>query len=217
VPDLEALEFAVNPDPRCPCVLLLDTSSSMAGAPIRALNEGLQTFQNDLHADELANRRVEIALVSFGSGGVQVRHNFVTADQFVPPMLEEGGNTPMGEGIVCALGLVRERKGVYRQNGIQYYRPWVFMVTDGAPTDDVTAATQQLRSEEDAKGVAFFAVGVANADMGRLAQISTRAPLKLQGLQFTELFQWLSSSQKRVSASRPGEVVPIAPPGWAEV
>ena len=50
----ETVEFAENPEPRCPCVLLLDTSSSMRGAPIEALNEGLRVFKTDLMHDALA-------------------------------------------------------------------------------------------------------------------------------------------------------------------
>ena len=53
----EVVEFAENPEPRCPCVLLLDTSSSMRGARIAALNEGLRAFRDDLMQDALALRR----------------------------------------------------------------------------------------------------------------------------------------------------------------
>jgi len=53
----DAVEFAENPEPRCPCVLLLDTSGSMQGVPIDALNDGLQTFRDDLIRDELAKKR----------------------------------------------------------------------------------------------------------------------------------------------------------------
>jgi uncharacterized protein with von Willebrand factor type A (vWA) domain len=31
-------DFALNPEPRCPCLLLLDVSGSMAGEPITELN-----------------------------------------------------------------------------------------------------------------------------------------------------------------------------------
>ena len=44
----DAVEFAENPEPRCPCILLLDTSGSMKGEPLDALNEGLRTFQQEL-------------------------------------------------------------------------------------------------------------------------------------------------------------------------
>src|ERR1051326_8776445 len=93
------LEFADNPEPRCPCVLLLDTSKSMTGQPITALNQGLQVFRDELLKDTLARQRVEIAIVTFG-GVVQVIQNFVTVDNFPPPTLQAQGQTPMGTAIL---------------------------------------------------------------------------------------------------------------------
>jgi len=55
-------EFAENPEPRCPCVLLLDTSASMGGRPINELNGGLVTFKDELMADSMAVKRVEVAV-----------------------------------------------------------------------------------------------------------------------------------------------------------
>ena len=69
-----------------------------------------------------------------------------------------------------------------------------------------------MREGEAAKSFAFFAVGVENARMDILAKISVREPLKLQGLRFRELFQWLSNSMKSVSQSVPGTAVPIGHP-----
>ena len=86
-------EFAENPEPRCPCILLLDTSGSMKGEPIAQLNEGLVTFKDELSADALAQKRVEVALITFGP--VQVHSDFQTADLFKPPHLETTGDTPM--------------------------------------------------------------------------------------------------------------------------
>ena len=91
-PLAEAVEFAENPEPRCPCVLLLDTSGSMQGAPIKALNEGLRTFQEDLVRDTLAVKRVEVAVVTFNNE-VRVVQDFVTVDQFQPPTLVAEGLT----------------------------------------------------------------------------------------------------------------------------
>jgi uncharacterized protein YegL len=58
---------------------------------------------------------------------------------------------------------------------------------------------------------------VANADMDVLARISVRAPLKLAGLRFADLFAWLSSSLGNVSRSRANQPVSLQPPGWAQV
>ena len=224
MPDLptleEAVEFAENPEPRCPCVLLLDTSGSMQGAPIAALNEGLRQFQANLGQDALASRRVEVAVVTFNSE-VKIAADFITADQFDAPVLTAQGMTHMGGAIHRALDMLQSRKAQYRANGVAYYRPWVFLITDGAPQgepDEVIAqAAQRIRDDEAAKRVAFFAVGVENADMGRLATIAVRAPVKLIGLNFVEMFVWLSASMARVSQSQVDEQVALPPPGWGAI
>jgi uncharacterized protein YegL len=209
-------DFVSNPEPRCPCLLLLDTSHSMQGRPISELNAGIVTFKDQLAADHLAMKRVEIAVVTFGP--VNIDSGFQTPDFWQPPQLSTTGDTPMGQAIEQGLDMLRERKQRYRENGVSYYRPWVFLITDGAPTDSWQTAAQRVRDGEQKNEFSFFAVGVAGADMGVLAQIAPRGPLKLDGLNFRELFRWLSSSLKRVSASTTGEKVALPPPsGWTEV
>lgn len=206
-----------NPEPRCPCVLLLDVSGSMSREPIRQLNEGLVALQQALQEDDLASMRVEIAIVSFGSN-IRVEQDFVTANQYSPKPLSASGTTPMGEAINLALDMVTQRKDIYKQKGVPYYRPWVLLITDGGPTDPWQAAAQRVRQQEAQKSVAFFAVGVEGADMDILSQIATRTPLHLQGLNFRELFVWLSQSLASVSHSQVGEQVPLqSPTGWAAV
>jgi uncharacterized protein YegL len=216
----EAVEFAENPEPRCPCVLLLDTSGSMKGAPINALNEGLRSFRDDLIKDTLASKRVEVAVVTFDSN-VRLIQDFVTADQFDPPILMAQGATHMGAAIHQALDMIQTRKEQYKTNGIVYYRPWAFMITDGEPQgepdDVVTLAADRVKDEEDGKRVAFFAVGVEGANMTRLGEIVVRTPVKLKGLDFVDMFQWLSRSMQAVSHSKVDEQVALPPPGWSTV
>ena len=156
-PDLlEQAEFADNPEPRCPVVLVLDTSGSMAGDKIRELNAGLVDFSDALKKDRLASLRVEVAVVTFGGRvrALDVRGGerspgkdiipyspndqatsrvfqeipfdahlaFVTVDEFQPPMMVASGETPMGEAIQRSLALLRDRKEIYKQNGLDYFR-----------------------------------------------------------------------------------------------
>jgi uncharacterized protein YegL len=175
----------------------------MSGAPINALNDGLRIFRDDLNQDDLTKKRVEVAIVIFEST-VKVVQEFVTADQFQPPTLKVGGATYMGSGIDKALDILQTRKALYKANAISYYRPWVFMITDGSPSDDdvVDRAAQRIRKEEAEKRVAFFGVGVEGVNMTRLSQIVVRKPVKLTGLNFREMFLWLSASMGKVSGSR---------------
>ncbi len=215
-----AVEFAANPEPRCPCVLVLDTSASMAGERIAQLQAGLERFKVELAADLLAKKRVELAVVSFG-GSVRLASDFTAVECFDPPQLRADGLTPLGQAVQTALELVRTRKNVYRQNGIAYYRPWVFLLTDGEPTDAWQGAAKAIRLAEEQKSLAFFAVGVAEANMDILAQLAVRTPLSLDGLRFAEMFSWLSTSLRSVSHSSVSDEValanPAVPSGWAKV
>lgn len=236
-------EFVDNPEPRCPCVLLLDTSGSMNDSkqvaqpltpverllhesaalrserPIDELNAGLAAFRSELLADELAVKRVEVALLTFGP--VRRVLEFTSPDAFTPPKLNAGGDTPMGQAIETAIELIRERKENYRQNGISYYRPWIFLISDGEPTDNWQYAAQAIHAGERAKAFAFFAVGVEGANFDVLRRLSVRQPLRLQGLRFQEMFMWLSSSLSAVSRSSPGDEIalrnPVTPDGWASL
>jgi uncharacterized protein YegL len=209
--------FAENPESRCPVVLVLDTSGSMAGEPIRQLNAGLQTFRDELFADSLAAKRVEVSIVTFGP--VRVACDFTSIQHFTAPTLKTTGDTPMGAAIEKSLEILRNRKAAYKANGISYYRPWVFLITDGSPTDSVANAASLLRAGEQQKSFMFFAVGVEGADFEKLRSISVREPLKLRGLEFHKLFQWLSASLSTVSKSRPTDAPalsnPATPGGWA--
>jgi uncharacterized protein YegL len=192
----------------------------MTGEPILELNAGLKDFRDELVADELASKRVEVACITFGP--VNVATEFETAGVFQPPWLRAMGDTPMGAAITAGIELVRLRKEAYRNNGIAFYRPWIFVITDGEPTDEWEAAAREVKKGEAAKAFAFFAVGVQSANLEILRRIAVREPLKLKGLQFRNLFRWLSNSMKSVSRSTPGDEVPLknpteGPEGWASI
>lgn len=222
-PFYSAVTLASNPEPRCPCVLVLDTSGSMAGEPIDQLNRGVETLVNELCRDGLASKRVEIAVVTFGSE-VQLASDFTPPAAFHPPHFHAGGATPMGEAVVRACEVVEARKAEYRQAGVQYYRPFVFLITDGEPTDTDSPhwknAVRCVHEGEAAKQLLFFGVAVNNANQRTLDTLCppNRHSVKLNGLHFSEMFRWLSSSLKGVSSSTPGAQLQLPSPGaWTSI
>lgn len=214
-------EFVDNPENRCPVVLILDTSASMRGTAIDELNAGIRIFHNQIANDEMASLRVETSIVTFG-GDVRLVQDFLSSDDMAgPPELEAWGATPMGEAIDLGLKALEARKSVYRTHGIHYYRPWMFLITDGAPTDGLAWQEAAMRAQEAdvMKRLAFFTVGVQGADMQILNDIAspTRPPMMLRGLRFRDLFHWLSASMRRVSVSQINADVVMLPSveSWA--
>lgn len=233
----DRIEIANPQQPHCATVLLLDVSGSMGGEKIAALNEGIKLFKKEIvgdetegvKGDELAAKRVDLAVVTFGES-VNVIHDFSSIEDFESPELVANGYTPMGDAIIKATDLVEQRKQQYKAQGIDYYRPWVFMITDGEPTDmqpgdsKWNQVVNAVHQGEANKKFMFFAVAVEPANIELLKQIAppNRPSIKLKGIKFRELFQWLSRSlgSGGVSGSRVGEQVALENPvaaGWGEV
>lgn len=153
----------------------------MSGDKIQELNSGLETLRTELLKDELTARRVEVAVVTFG-GSVRVVQDFSSPAELKLPALSAEGDTPMAAAILKAFELVEQRQARYEASDLDSFDPWIFMVTDGEPTDSnelLEKATQRIRQADGqgrGKRVAFFAVGVEGANMQRLARIAKRSP-----------------------------------------
>jgi len=207
-------------------VLLLDVSGSMSDQDkIRQLNEGLQIFKQEVCSDERACKRVELAVVTFG-GSVQVVQGFSSIAGFEPEELKADGQTPMGKAILKSIEMIEQRKAYYKSNAIDYFRPWIFMITDGEPTDMAPDSPQwkevvkAVREGEQNRKFLFFAIGVEPANMELLARIApeSRPPQRLAHGKFKELFSWVSKSQQAIANSQIGQMVALPPvQSWAEI
>lgn len=208
-----------NPSPRCAVALVLDTSSSMSGNPIRLLNEGVHLFIEEVKRDDLARWSVELAIYTFGSTVTQVM-DFTSVDAIEnAPSFSAAGLTPMGQAVEMALRALDARKRQYRSVGVTYYQPWMVLMSDGAPTDSWTQAARKARDLATNKKLVSLPIGVGDADLDTLSQFSNKPALRLEGLKFREFFLWLSASMARVSASTSSasEVTLPAVDSWASI
>lgn len=217
IPDVELVE---NNSQRTPCVLVLDGSGSMQGQPISELNEGLRVLEQELKADTTASVRVQLLIIRAGDDDeVEILSDWTDAIDFETPAIEANGRTPLGAAMAVALDKIEAQKANYDANGIPSTRPWIMLLSDGAPTDyDWREVARRCRDAEAAKKVAIFPIGTAEADLEVLSEFSTKKALRLQGLKFKELFMWLSRSVSSASKAAPDETTQLpAPEGWAEV
>ena len=209
-----------TPSPGAPAYCFWTHHGQWMGPHIRALNEGVRVFREELEGDSLASLRVETAIVSFDSS-VQLVQDFATVDAITTPQLEAGGATSTAKAVNFAIDKVEERKQTYRGSGIAYYRPWIVLITDGASTDSkeqMDEASERVHQAEESKQLAFFCVGVTGADMEELNRMGPRSALPLAGLKFKEFFVWLSNSMTQVSSSRVDDEIDLpSPQRWAKL
>ncbi len=211
--------FSDNTNQRTPCVLVLDGSSSMAGDAVTSLNQGLKRLEEHLKHNPTTALRVQILIIRIGGHDeAEIIQDWIDAIDFEAPVIEANGTTPLGAGMSLALEKIAEQKANYDANGISSTRPWILMISDGLPNDygwEQVAA--ECRDQESRKKVVVFPIGTEAADMEALSQFSNKGAKRLQGLQFEELFIWLSRSMASVSGSAPGETVQLPAADWTTV
>jgi uncharacterized protein YegL len=185
---------------RVPCVVVMDCSYSMEGRPIQSLNEGLKKFESELKSDEKARRAARIMLIRVGGfrgdPEVTIRAPFQDVDSFVAPTEIASGSTPLGEALLLALAKIEEEKKYLRASGLSYHRPWLFVMSDGAPTDEQTwktACTEALNASK-AKKASIFAIAVDGGNANELQKMTDRAVARMDSVRFGEFFVWLSRS-----------------------
>jgi uncharacterized protein YegL len=208
-------ETPQNYEQKCACCLVLDVSGSMSGEPINQLNEGLKQFLVEVSGDETASSRLEVQLITFESE-VTIEKDFGLLDEeYQMPNLLARGTTKMVDGLNRAIESIEERKNWYKETGQTYYRPYIILMTDGAPDGDqnIEQIKTAIKSGVDGKKFNFWAFGVEGADMNLLKDISHPefSPQKLKGTDFVTFFKWLSSSMNAITNSRDGEKIDIAP------
>lgn len=221
VPYEQMANFAENHQDRCPVALVVDVSGSMRD-DIDMLNSAIEKFRDTVMADPVATLRVEVALVTFNHQ-TEVRQEFSSIDEFDPGPLSARGGTRMCDALTRALDIIEDRKETYRANGVGYYRPWLFILTDGMTADieDLPATARRVRAIEDAKGVTTFAIlaGEAKRDGARqhMQRITDRT-LAMKEAAYEDLLEWLANSTVAVSNSNTGDRIKLEDPSaWREV
>jgi uncharacterized protein YegL len=209
----------LNPATRLPVAVVLDTSGSMHGEPIRELASGVELFLEQVGADPDASASCDLAFVSLGAKVRVLRPFGLARAGGLASCLEAEGPTPMGEGVSLALDLLEHRKALYRSRGVRYFQPWLVLMTDGQPSDDTRRIEQRVSGAVEQRRLTVFPVAIGpSADLARLRAIAGGVdPVRLKGLDFRAFFRWLSASMSATSRSRPGLGVRMPSPfEWIE-
>jgi len=192
---------------RLPVYLVLDCSGSMSGEPIEAVRQGVRALLADLRGDPQALETVYLSVITFAGSAVQACPLTELA-LFQEPNLTAGGSTALGG----ALNLVEQcvdtevRKPSRDQKGD--WKPLIFLMTDGMPTDNWGPAADAFRARRLGKVIACAAGDQADPEvLKRLTDGEGSMVVQLKSLQPDALrafLKWVSSSVKVTSQSIAG-------------
>jgi uncharacterized protein YegL len=194
---------------RLPVYLLLDTSGSMMGEPIEAVRQGLRALVADLRGDPQALETAYLSVITFSSNAQQVCP-LTELLAFQEPELDAAGPTSLGEALMLLEDCLETevRKASEFQKGD--WRPLIFLMTDGQPTDDWETAAARIKQKKVGNIIACAAG--SGADSRILKQI-TEIVVELRNLEPDALkafFKWVSGSIKTTSQGL-AQVTPDAP------
>ncbi len=207
---MEQIDFGDVPqivnasEPHMALMFLVDTSGSMHGEPIDELNKGLNRFKEQVCKDPKTKDILDISIIRF-SDNYEIIQEFTPVEFMQPVNFEANGSTYMADALQKAIELVNDRSRFYRRAGTEPYKPWIVLISDGAPFDDVDAMAKQINDMVEMEKLAFWSLAVPGADNEVLHKLSGKRVLNLADYDFAGFFDWVNKSMRAVSTSAPGE------------
>ncbi len=198
---------------RLPIFFLLDISESMIGPGISQIERCMEAIVETLRGDPHALETVHLSVLAF-AGKADALTPLTDLASFYPPRLPIGSGTSLGEGLSCLMEQID--KNVRRRSQTQRgdYKPVVYLMTDGRPTDRYDDPLQRWM-ETYAKRASVIAVALGDkADTGALKSLTDEVFLfdESKAESYGELARWVSASISIQSQGVDSGTVSLAKP-----
>lgn len=179
---------------RLPIYWLLDCSKSMSGDPITAVNEGITMIHRELMNDPQALETVYISIITFSDRADQ--YPLTPIDQFRTPILQVKGNAERVIGAALRILAESIEQDLILTTATQHgdYRPIVFLLTDGDPTDNYRDAFERLHALRGNRQPTIIALVIGDRVNITMLHELTKNVFRMQDITPATIkgfFQWL--------------------------
>ena len=205
-------DMAANAAPRLPLCLCIDASYSMIiNERIDNINKGIRAMINEIKNDPYAVDTIEVCIVAFGGNEYKVICPFQTVDKIHFKDIDVEGDTPLGGAVAYALEQLNEQIAIYEEYGIEKYKPWLVVMSDGKASDNYMHVARQVRSMQERNELKFFAIGIGDEENNLADFTVDNYVYQLDEFKVDRFFSWLSRSMSKQGQSTPGveEQVPF--------
>lgn len=178
---------------RLPVYLLIDVSGSMMGEPIEAVKTGMQTLVSTLRQDPYALETAYLSVITFDSSARQIAP-LTELSAFQVPDIAATGTTALGEALTLLANSIESEVGKTTAETKGDWKPLVFIMTDGVPTDDWQRGIDRLKSVRT--GMIVACAAGHGADTSVLQKI-TEVVVQLDTADSSTIkafFKWVSAS-----------------------
>lgn len=186
---------------RLPVYILLDCSESMVGEGIDAVQKGLNCLLDELRADPHALETVWVSIITFANRAEQAVP-FSALASVTAPALRVRPGTSLGGALELLLDSIKREVVLHTSTTKGDWKPVVFLLTDGVPTDEWQPAAEAIRRFHKSSPLNIVAIACGeDVDPFVLRQLSTNvlAMHSYTNGDFRRLFQWISASLSAMS------------------
>jgi len=208
-PEFVEMKVAVGEgERRLPIYLLLDVSGSMAGTPIQAVRRGVDLFKKEVDSDPFEKENIHVGIITFGGEAEFVTKGLIPFERFFSEFnadsLNANGQTPLGQALWLLIeSLDKDVKSSVKGGEKGDWKPLIFVLTDGEPTDEWQEPRQVILNRTTKKVINIITVGCGpRLNEQNLKDIAMGLTFKMDNddASFKKFFQWITQSTK--SATR---------------
>lgn len=212
-------QYRQNAAPRLPVCFCIDSSYSMINNGMSDINNGMVNFIKETQKDIYAVDSVELCIVSFGGNGIKIECEFSPLKDIEYEPLIPQGTTPLGDAIKFALEKIDSKLEAYELYGLENYRPWLIIISDGKADDNsYKSVAKIIRERQEKNQLKVLAIALGNEETS-LSEFTLDSKIyRLDVLKSTKIkkfFSWLSKSMSVQSKSAAFEDEDLPTDEWA--